>query len=120
MDMVANIPARRRIGVLAVPGDRRDEDIRNVGKMCGALDLAIVKEDHDLRGRRPGEVMGILIEGLREAGLHGDQIEQVHDEEAAIARAVEVLGEGDVAVVLADDVPGVLAQLRPRTTGTGL
>ncbi|HET7464714.1 MAG TPA: cyanophycin synthetase, partial [Longimicrobium sp.] len=120
MEMVANIPARRRIGVIAVPGDRRDEDIRAVGQACGPLDLVIVKEDQDLRGRRPGETTAILVEGLREAGLHGDQIEQERDEEAAVARAVALLGEGDVAVVLADDVPGVLAQLRPRTTSTGL
>jgi len=120
MDMVASIPARRRIGVVGAPGDRRDDDIREVGRMCGALDLAIVKEDDDLRGRRPGETMAMVIEGLREAGLRGDQIEQVSDEDAAVARALEVLGEGDVAVVLADDVPGVLEQLRPRTTATGL
>ncbi|HST61052.1 MAG TPA: cyanophycin synthetase, partial [Longimicrobium sp.] len=120
MEMVASIPARRRIGVVAAPGDRRDEDIRAVGRMCGTLDLAIVKEDDDLRGRRPGETIELLIEGLREAGLHGDQIVQERDEHAAVARAVEMLGEGDVVVVLVDDVPGVLEQLRPRTTGTGM
>jgi cyanophycin synthetase len=120
MEMVANIPARRRIGVVAVPGDRRDEDVRSVARFCAGLDLVIVKEDDDLRGRRPGEVAGLLVEGLREAGLHVDQIEQQPGEAAAVARALEVLGEGDVAVVLADDVPGVLAQLRPRATGTGL
>ena len=106
--------------MVGAPGDRRDADIRLVGQMCAGLDLAIVKEDDDLRGRAPGETTAILIEGLREAGLHGDQIEQVSSEQAAVARAVELLGDGDVAVVLADDVPGVLAQLRPRTTGTGL
>lgn len=120
MEMVANIPARRRIGVVAVPGDRRDEDVRSVARFCAGLDLVIVKEDDDLRGRRPGEVAALLVEGLREAGLHGDQIEQAPGEAAAVARALEVLGEGDVAVVLADDVPSVLAQLRPRATGTAL
>ncbi|HYH80748.1 MAG TPA: cyanophycin synthetase, partial [Longimicrobium sp.] len=120
MDMVANIPARRRIGVVGVPGDRRDEDVRSVARFCAGLDLVIVKEDGDLRGRRPGEVATLLIEGLREAGLHGDQIEHQPDEAAAVARALELLGEGDVAVVLADDVPRVLTQLHPRATGTGL
>ncbi len=120
MEFVCRMPARRRIGVVAVPGDRRDEDMREVARFCAGLDLVIVKEDDDLRGRRPGEVAGLLVEGLREAGLHVDQIEQAPGETAAVARALEVLGEGDVAVVLADDVPGVLAQLRPRATGTGL
>jgi cyanophycin synthetase len=119
MQMVANVPARRRIGVIAVPGDRRDEDIRAVAALCGGLDHVIVKEDYDLRGRRPGEVAEILVEGLREAGLRGDQIETVPTEADAVARAMEMLGEGELAVVLADDVGGVLAQVRPRATGAG-
>ncbi|HSU15954.1 cyanophycin synthetase [Longimicrobium sp.] len=120
MQMVADIPARRRIGVIAVPGDRRDEDIRAVAALCGVLDFAIVKEDYDLRGRQPGEVAGLLVQGLRQAGLRVDQIEQVETEQAAVTRAMSLLGEGELAVVLADDVAGVLAQIRPRATGTGL
>jgi cyanophycin synthetase len=120
MEMAANIPARRRIGVLAAPGDRRDEDIREVGRLSGGLDLAIVKEDQDLRGRAPGEVAGLLVEGLRAAGMHGDQIEVVPGEREAMSRALALLGDGDLAVVLADDVSGVLAQVRPRAMVSGL
>ncbi|MFL5384376.1 MAG: cyanophycin synthetase [Longimicrobiaceae bacterium] len=114
MEMVADLPARRRIGVLAAPGDRRDEDIRAVAALCGGLDLAIVKEDDDRRGRRPGEIAELLVEGLRSAGLHGDQIEVVADERTAVARSLEVIGDGDLLVVLADDVGSVLAQIRPH------
>lgn len=117
MEMVANIPARRRIGVITAPGDRRDEDIRGVGALCGALDLAIVKEDDDLRGRQQGQIAELVAQGLREAGLRGDQIEYVATEEEAVRHAVGLLGEGDLLVVLADDVPGVLAQIRPRAGG---
>jgi cyanophycin synthetase len=120
MQMVRDIPARRRIGVIGAPGDRRDEDIRGVGELCGGLDFVIVKEDYDLRGRAPGETAGLVIEGLRAAGLRGDQIEQVEHEPEAVTRAIDMIGEGDLVVVLADDVPGVIAQLRPQTTGTGL
>jgi cyanophycin synthetase len=100
--------------VLAAPGDRRDEDIRAVAALCGGLDLAIVKEDDDRRGRRPGEIAELLVEGLRSAGLHGDQIEVVADERTAVARSLEVIGDGDLLVVLADDVGSVLAQIRPH------
>ena len=117
MEMVANIPARRRIGVVTAPGDRRDEDIRNVGRLSAGLDRVIVKEDADRRGRAPGEVSGLVIEGLREGGMHGDQIEVVEDELDAVSRAVAELGEGDLVVVLADDVPAVLARIRPHAAG---
>jgi cyanophycin synthetase len=118
MEMVSAIPARRRIGVLAAPGDRRDEDIRAVGRLCGGLDLVIVKEDYDLRGREAGEVAGLLVEGLREAGIRGDQIECVPTEREAVARALALLGEGELAVVLADDVSAVLAQVRPHASAS--
>ena len=113
MEMVANIPARRRVGVVTAPGDRRDEDIREVGRLAAGLDRVIVKEDDDLRGRAEGEVAALVIQGLRDGGMHLDQIEVVRSEHEAVARTIAGLGDGDLAVLLADDVAGVLAQLRP-------
>jgi cyanophycin synthetase len=120
MEMVAAIPARRRVGVVAAPGDRRDEDIRGVGALCAGLDRVVVKEDDDRRGRRPGEVADLLADGLLAAGFPSERIEAVHTESEAVAHALSLVGEGDLLVVLADDVAGVLAQLRPLVSGAGL
>ena len=47
----------RRIGVIAAPGDRRDEDILALAAAAApAFDLILLREDDDLRGRKPGEV----------------------------------------------------------------
>ena len=116
MDMVSGMPVRRRVGVITAPGDRRDEDIRAVGRIAGrVLDYAIVKEDEDLRGRAPGEVAGLVIEGLTAGGLSRDSIEIVHDELEAVQHALSLLQEGDLAVVTADDVPAVLDLVRAQT-----
>ena len=46
----------RAIGVIGIPGDRRDEDQREYGAIAaGAFDEIIVREDKNLRGRAPGE-----------------------------------------------------------------
>ena len=46
----------RAIGVIGIPGDRRDEDQRQYGAIAaGAFDEIIVREDKNLRGRQPGE-----------------------------------------------------------------
>ncbi|HEX5726753.1 MAG TPA: Mur ligase family protein, partial [Longimicrobiaceae bacterium] len=119
LELAQNIPARRRIGVVTAPGDRRDEDIRQVGRLAAVLDRVIVKEDYDLRGRREGEVARLVIDGLREGGLHGDQIEVVPSEVEAVLQAVAALEEGDLLLVLADEVPAVLAALRPHVDGAG-
>ncbi len=47
----------RRIGVIAAPGDRRDEDIAALARAAApAFDLVLIREDEDLRERQPGEV----------------------------------------------------------------
>jgi len=117
MDLVGRIDAERRIGVLAGPGDRRDEDLRTIGRLAAAgLDYAILKEDQDLRGREPGAAASLIAEGLIEGGMPADQIEYVREEPAAVARALELMRERDLTVVLAVDIPAVLAQLRPLRT----
>jgi cyanophycin synthetase len=112
MDFVERVEARRRVGVVTVPGDRRDEDIRAVGRLAARLDRVIVKEDDDPRGRARGEIAALLIGGLEDGGMPRDRVEIVHAEHAAVARLVSLLDEGDLGVVLADDVRAVLDQLR--------
>ncbi|MFL5615921.1 MAG: cyanophycin synthetase [Gemmatimonadaceae bacterium] len=116
MELVTQFPARRRIGVIAVPGDRRDDDIRAAGRKAGGghLDLAIVKEDQDLRGREPGEVANLLKEGLRSAGVPEEKILYMRQESEAIAHAVDLVGEEDLLFILADKVPKTLQLVRER------
>jgi cyanophycin synthetase len=116
IDLVRRMPARRRIGVITAPGDRRDEDLREVGRRCSGLDYVILKEDENLRGRRPGEIVRAIKAGLGEAGISPDRIETVLSEREAIARAVGQIGERDLVVVLVDNVPAVLEQLLPLRT----
>ncbi len=112
MEFVEHTPANRRIGVVTAPGDRRDDDIRIVGKLAArALDYALVKEDKDTRGREPGAIAELMIQGLGEGGLPREKTEVVLDELEAVAKALSMLTDHDVVVVLADDIPGVLELL---------
>jgi cyanophycin synthetase len=115
MELVRELPARRRIGVLAAPGDRRDEDIRAVGRLAAGLDYVIVKEDDDTRGRAAGATAELVVEGLREGGVPMDRIEIVRSELEAVERAVSLLEANDLAVILADDVRSVLDKVRALT-----
>ena len=113
MELALALPAARRIGVIAMPGDRRDEDIRAVGRLCARLDRVIVKEDNDLRGREPGEIAALVVEGLEQGGLDRSRIEIVAEEMEAVRRALWQLADGDLAVILADKVPHVLQEIQP-------
>jgi cyanophycin synthetase len=120
LETAAALPARRRIGVIAVPGDRRDEDIVAVGRLAAKLDRVIVKEDWDLRGRDPGETAALLSRGLREAGMPEEGADVIPMEAEAVGRALEELKDGDLLVILADKVSEVLAMVRTRSTGPGV
>ena len=119
MDFVRNLDANRRIGVITAPGDRRDEDLRIVGRLAASLDHVIVKEDTYRRGREPGQIAARIIEGLREGGLGEQQYEIIYDEQEAIAKAIERMQENDLVVVLADDVNASLDLIRSHSVDGG-
>lgn len=111
MSFVHQLSAHRRIGVVTGPGDRRDDDLRTIGRLTATLDHVIIKEDEESRGRAPGEISRLIEEGLRERGVRDDQIERVPDEIDAVRAAVAMLGADDLAVAFVNDVQGVLREL---------
>jgi cyanophycin synthetase len=111
MEFVYNLDAARRIGIITAPGDRRDEDLRQVGRLSSKLDRVIVREDKYRRGREPGEIARLIIEGLKENGMNDSQIEIIYNETEGLAHALTQMEDNDLVFVLADEVPAVLAQL---------
>ncbi|HEX7122441.1 MAG TPA: cyanophycin synthetase, partial [Gemmatimonadaceae bacterium] len=87
LDFVRHLPARRRVAVIGMPGDRRDADVRDVGRQCARFHHVVVKEDADGRGRAPGEIARLLSEGLRAGGLPQGALEVVPNELDAVRRA---------------------------------
>ncbi|HEU4452092.1 MAG TPA: cyanophycin synthetase, partial [Longimicrobium sp.] len=114
VEMARRLDAGRRIGVLTMPGDRRDDDLRELGRAAATLDFVIAKEHPAYaRGRAPGEVARLIREGLEAGGLPADRHESVLDETEAVARALDMMEDGDVVVIVADDTDAVLAQVQP-------
>lgn len=112
LEMVRHLPARRRLAAVGVPGDRRDEDVIAVGRLCASFDYVIVKEDADRRGRAPGEVPRLLVQGLTDGGLSRAAVEVIPDEVTATQRGVSLLDDdGDLLVVLVEKVSPTLARL---------
>ena len=77
--------AGRAIGVIGIPGDRRDQDQREYGALAGsAFDEIIIREDKNLRGRQPGETAANVVEGIRVARADGKartiKVDKVLDE----------------------------------------
>ena len=102
----------RAIGVLGIPGDRRDEDQREYGAIAaGAFDEIIVREDKNLRGRAPGETAANVIEGVRGAKAAGNarttRADKILEEMTAVRTALRRANPGDLVVCCVDDAIGV-------------
>ena len=95
-----------RIGIIATAGDRRDEDMRELGHIAAQhFDVVVVREDEPLRGRERGEVAGFVAEGVRTAiaeGARCKQVEVVLDEIEAVRHAMARTNRGDLLVLCVD------------------
>ncbi|MDH3304268.1 MAG: cyanophycin synthetase [Gammaproteobacteria bacterium] len=102
----------RRIVVLAAPGDRRDEDIRNIAEIAAAhFDYFICRCDDNRRGRGHDEVAVMLKNKLLESGVSADRIEVIPDEQEATTRALEMAVSGDLILILGDNTTRAWKQI---------
>jgi cyanophycin synthetase len=104
--LVDNLDAEGcRLCVLAAPGDRRDEDVDEIARLCaGHFDHYICRRDDKLRGRESDEIPMRLRQALAEAGVEHSAIEVIPDEQEAVHAALARARAGDLLLVLGDNV----------------
>jgi len=111
---VTNLPAQRRSVVISGAGDRRDDDIREQTRIIGeAFDEVVLYQDACQRGRVDGEVLKLLRQGL-EGAKRTRQIDEIYGEFLAIDKAMERLNQGDLCLILIDQVEKALAHITQR------
>jgi cyanophycin synthetase len=104
-----------RIGVIATAGDRRDDDMRELGAVAAQhFDVLVVREDVALRGRERGATAELVVEGARKAmasGARCRQVEIILDEIDAVRHAMARANKGDLVVVCVDKHAAVMTEL---------
>ena len=107
------------VGVVATAGDRRDEDMRELGRVAAKhFNVVIVREDRNPRGRPRGETAEIVAAGVREAMSEGKAragtVEIEIDEMDAARRALDRGRPGDTIVLCVDYATEVYKELEKR------
>lgn len=102
-EFVRRLAPRRALAVIAMPGDRRNEDVAVFGSIAArTFDEFVIREDRNRRGRKPGEVAGLLRRALLDSGVSDECISIIHDEIPAALSALDRAEADDLVVILAD------------------
>ncbi|WP_028120871.1 cyanophycin synthetase [Epilithonimonas tenax] len=101
-DFLKSVEANKKIGIISGVGDRRDNDIREIGKIAGRMfDHIIIRNEKHLRGRPEEEINGLIIEGIQDAN-RDISYECIPKEIDALKHAMSLAEEGTFITALSD------------------
>ena len=102
---ISKLHHKYRTVVLNGTGDRRDDDIREFGKIAGdTFDRIVIRTGNYLRGRTPDELHNLLQEGIAQSE-NSPTVRIIPDGRTAIHHAIKYARKGELVVTLADRVP---------------
>jgi len=105
------IDATPKIGIIAGVGDRRDEDIINLGKIAAQMfDRIIIRQDRNLRGRSENEIIDLMLQGVKSVNP-SKEVEVIPTESEAIDHAIATAPKGAFIVICSDVIPDALDQV---------
>ncbi|MGZ4033600.1 MAG: cyanophycin synthetase, partial [Bacteroidia bacterium] len=66
-EFLTTIDSASKIGIITGTGDRRDDDIRAMGRISAEMfDHIIIRQDKFLRGRQAEDIVRLLVEGIQQ------------------------------------------------------
>lgn len=105
---VEKIDGSPKVGVIAGVGDRRDEDIIELGRASArTFDEIVIRQDKNLRGRSSEEIINLMTKGIKEVDA-GKIITIIPDEAQAIEYVIKNGQRGSFITICSDVVPDVL------------
>ncbi|MEX0685616.1 MAG: cyanophycin synthetase [Balneolales bacterium] len=105
---LCSINSKNKVGIITAVGDRRDQDIIDVGCATAKIfDNIIIKHDEDLRGRTQNEITELLNQGIHQIDPE-KPIKIIPSEYDAVKYAITYAKPGSFITALCADVPMVL------------
>ncbi|MGZ3928875.1 MAG: cyanophycin synthetase [Mucilaginibacter sp.] len=107
-EFLSHIDSPLKIGIIAGTGDRRDEDIREIGKLSAEMfDYIILRHEKHLRGRTEENILTLLIDGIKSVDPD-KKFEIVPKEIDAIKHAMSKAKPGTFIVALSDVIDNAI------------
>lgn len=111
-DFVSRLDYPVKVGVISGTGDRRDEDIRELGAISARyFDEIIIRCDKNLRGRTAEEIIGLLQEGINSVDT-AKPTSVIPNEDQALEEIYANPKEGALYTIMCDVVAGALYKIK--------
>lgn len=107
-EFMSTIESPLKIGIITGTGDRRDEDIREMGKISAQMfDHIIIRQDKFLRGRNAEDIVNLLVEGIKEENPE-QSYEYIPKEVEALKHALSLAKTGTYITALSDVIDNAI------------
>jgi len=101
-EFLTTVESPFKIGIITGTGDRRDEDIREMGRLSSQMfDHIIIRQDKFLRGRQADDIVKLLVEGIQDANPE-QSYEYIPKEMEALKHALSLAKKGTFITALSD------------------
>ena len=112
-DFVSKLEGSPKVGIISGTGDRRDEDIRDLGRIsAGCFDEIIIRQDKNLRGRTAEAIVNLLVEGINDTKTKDIPVTIIYNEKEAIMHAYNTAKPGSLITVMCDVVAEALDMIK--------
>ena len=111
-DFIGKLDYPLKIGIISGTGDRRDEDIRELGALSAEyFDEIIIRCDKNLRGRTADEIINLLKEGIESVNPTLPTT-TIANENEALEYIYRNQRQGALYTIMCDVVAGALDKIR--------
>jgi cyanophycin synthetase len=112
-NFVNRLDGSPKVGIISGTGDRRDEDIKEMGTIAAEFfDEIIIRQDKHLRGRTAEEIVNLLIAGIESDGNKNIPVTVIFNEREAIMHAYSNVKPGSLITMTADVVEDAIELIR--------
>lgn len=119
-DFLSTLDIKQSIGIISGTGDRRDEDLREIGRISAQMfDNVIICQEKYLRGRSREEIINLLLDGLKEVKPEID-IQIINKGKDAFNYAVKNKQMGSFITIIGDsitDAVGLVQNFQDKEVG---
>jgi cyanophycin synthetase len=119
-DFLSTLDIKQSTGIISGTGDRRDEDLREMGRISAQMfDNVIICQEKYLRGRSREEIIDLLLDGLKEVKPE-IEIQIINKGKDAFNYAVKNIQMGSFITIIGDsvtDAVGLVQNFQDKEVG---